>query len=982
LTTENDKKVKNKVSVQQEWEIINVGAAPNDGTGDPIRDAMIKVNSNFANLFLNIFTINTSASYTWTNVHTFKANVHIVGNTSANVQFVTNPDDNSMDVRFNTKRVYFGGGDNGLEGGQIDLGFQGDSPNQRLGNWTVDVFGYTDGKTSFKDSLRIYHNDKSNIPHFLLHSNPAVEGSSESANCVFNLPDEPLGNIPFGVTFAKNIGPWNGNTVSFGSTTNRFDTIFVNKIADINNSVGSQTEVQLLTATPDGIKWITGGVEPGPPGPRGPQGPVGPQGPAGIDGKEGPEGPEGPAGKTINLRGEFVNRSPDELPANGLIPKDFDGPGEPPVAIQLKPQDGLLYNGSIAAYTGSLFVFTGNPGLEIDGWINAGHIVGPEGPRGPQGIQGIQGVQGPQGPQGVDGDQGPDGPPGPEGPRGPEGPAGKTINLRGEFVNRTPSELPVSGLIPKDFDGPGDPPADIQLDVGDGLIYNGTQQVQYTGSLFVFTGTTGLEFDGWVNAGHIVGPQGPIGPQGVPGQQGLQGKEGPVGPIGPQGPQGQEGFQGPPGPQGPAGRVCRIQGNFGEVRTPEELPKTGLIPKDFDGPGKPTAAIQLEESDALVYNPTDRSNPRWGHIFIYIGTEKDPDGSGWVDAGDIVGPEGPRGPEGPMGPQGLQGVPGQQGQDGKQGIEGPQGLQGNEGPIGPPGYIGKLQGEFVNRKPAELPQSGLIPKDWDGPGKPAADIQMLENDALMYTPVDTADPLNGYVYIFVTTDKNPDATSWVAAGRIAGPQGQKGEQGPRGLQGPEGTKGEKGDIGPAGPVNPFAQTFLGDWTDWAIYREQAVANMLGWNKFGDKHVIFDASKGIAPDYSTVDENNATNYWETYAPTLMGWNGSETCGVRVDTARSADSLEGNKLGVNANNVVQLDSQARLPAVDGSQLLNIGGGGGGGATGGGGDEVFFLNDLVVAHNYQIPSTKNAGTFGPVTINDGVVITIPDESIWTII
>jgi len=32
-------------------EVINVGSAPNDGTGDPIRTAYIKCNNNFAEIF-------------------------------------------------------------------------------------------------------------------------------------------------------------------------------------------------------------------------------------------------------------------------------------------------------------------------------------------------------------------------------------------------------------------------------------------------------------------------------------------------------------------------------------------------------------------------------------------------------------------------------------------------------------------------------------------------------------------------------------------------------------------------------------------------------------------------------------------------------------------------------------------------------------------------------------------------------------------
>lgn len=57
-------------------------------------------------------------------------------------------------------------------------------------------------------------------------------------------------------------------------------------------------------------------------------------------------------------------------------------------------------------------------------------------------------------------------------------------------------------------------------------------------------------------------------------------------------------------------------------------------------------------------------------------------------------------------------------------------------------------------------------------------------------------------------------------------------------------------------------------------------------------------------------------------------------------------------------------------------------GGGATGGGSDTVFFENSLVVTQNYTIPSDKNAGTFGPVSINDSITVTVPDTSVWSIV
>jgi hypothetical protein len=57
-------------------------------------------------------------------------------------------------------------------------------------------------------------------------------------------------------------------------------------------------------------------------------------------------------------------------------------------------------------------------------------------------------------------------------------------------------------------------------------------------------------------------------------------------------------------------------------------------------------------------------------------------------------------------------------------------------------------------------------------------------------------------------------------------------------------------------------------------------------------------------------------------------------------------------------------------------------GGGATGGGTDSVFFENALVVTTDYTIPATSNAGTFGPISINDGVTVTVTDPSVWTIV
>jgi hypothetical protein len=57
-------------------------------------------------------------------------------------------------------------------------------------------------------------------------------------------------------------------------------------------------------------------------------------------------------------------------------------------------------------------------------------------------------------------------------------------------------------------------------------------------------------------------------------------------------------------------------------------------------------------------------------------------------------------------------------------------------------------------------------------------------------------------------------------------------------------------------------------------------------------------------------------------------------------------------------------------------------GGGATGGSGNQVFYENDQTVTANYTIPSTKNAMSAGPITIDTGISVTISTGANWVIV
>ncbi len=78
----------------------------------------------------------------------------------------------------------------------------------------------------------------------------------------------------------------------------------------------------------------------------------------------------------------------------------------------------------------------------------------------------------------------------------------------------------------------------------------------------------------------------------------------------------------------------------------------------------------------------------------------------------------------------------------------------------------------------------------------------------------------------------------------------------------------------------------------------------------------------------------------------------------------------------------------PAVAGYALIStdtsgtLSWGVAGGAVGGSTDQVFWENDQTVTTSYAITNGKNAGSFGPITINSGVVVTVGSGETWSVV
>lgn len=75
----------------------------------------------------------------------------------------------------------------------------------------------------------------------------------------------------------------------------------------------------------------------------------------------------------------------------------------------------------------------------------------------------------------------------------------------------------------------------------------------------------------------------------------------------------------------------------------------------------------------------------------------------------------------------------------------------------------------------------------------------------------------------------------------------------------------------------------------SIAQDYPVAQYLRWKNFGNSHVIIDASAGTSPTGSAIDNLNSASRWSQSYGNLMGWNGSQTYGVKVDRAFQAETL---------------------------------------------------------------------------------------------
>ncbi len=104
-------------------------------------------------------------------------------------------------------------------------------------------------------------------------------------------------------------------------------------------------------------------------------------------------------------------------------------------------------------------------------------------------------------------------------------------------------------------------------------------------------------------------------------------------------------------------------------------------------------------------------------------------------------------------------------------------------------------------------------------------------------------------------------------------------------------------------------------------------------------------------------------------------------------RFADSNSSHYIALRSPATVSSNVTLTLPATDtpvaGYALVSDGSGTlSWGVAGGASQGVFWENNQTVTSNYTITNGKNAGSFGPITIQSGVTVTVGSGETWTVV
>ena len=147
-------------------------------------------------------------------------------------------------------------------------------------------------------------------------------------------------------------------------------------------------------------------------------------------------------------------------------------------------------------------------------------------------------------------------------------------------------------------------------------------------------------------------------------------------------------------------------------------------------------------------------------------------------------------------------------------------------------------------------------------------------------------------------------------------------------------------------------------TDLGLFRKSA--NVMGFSSSGTEQMIFDAN-GL-----TLQAQNDLRFADADSSHYVGFQAPATISSSLTwTLPSADAaVSGYALVSDASGTLSWAAA------------------GAGAQGAGSDNIFWENDQTVTQSYTITNGQNAGSFGPITIQSGVTVTVGAGETWTVV
>jgi len=179
----------------------------------------------------------------------------------------------------------------------------------------------------------------------------------------------------------------------------------------------------------------------------------------------------------------------------------------------------------------------------------------------------------------------------------------------------------------------------------------------------------------------------------------------------------------------------------------------------------------------------------------------------------------------------------------------------------------------------------------------------------------------------------------------------------------EGTNGFKFCTAPGSGASVFV-TLIGSATSVNVPATNSIVESAIQTNVVSESKLKITNSPSAGKFLQTDGSGNMSWQDATTPVLTTRGDILTRNASAE-ARLALGTNGQTLQSNGTDVVWADSAA-------------------GATGGnnGANKIFWENEQTVTHDYTITAARNAGSFGPITINNGVTVTIPNNSNWTII